>query len=200
VYTTLIKVEANQDTVQFFPDPRWDNDVDNGQDGKGPKALASKLDVKAWYQAINNPDSQEPYPLTYYFARDISKDPPYKAGPYYLFGTDADKDDDNPGTTVDDSTYVKGLEKYKTNTIGKGKETITNITIKHEMDSSVIAQYYSWYFYGSEGLDNYSDGVLPDSQTLYDPSAPNTEPEYFGPKAAQSKKTKVSGNWINGNK
>jgi len=191
VYATLLKVEADQ-SIDFFPDPRWDNDVDNGVGG--PKQLAKELKVKAWYQAINDASVQKDYELTYFHADGVDK--PYKAGPYYLFAI-SDSIDDETGA-VEDSTYKKGYEKYKTNTLGKGKETRTNVTIRHEMSSLIIAQYYAQYFYGSSAGD-YLNGVLPDSQTLYDPTLTNKEAGFFGPKAEQSKKTKVSVNWVNKN-
>jgi len=157
-FTLLTGVTANVDIVDFWPNPKWDNDKDNGEGG--PAELAKKLDVKAHYTAVNAPDQQREYTLKYYHAPDIwfRKDgginynalwelvlgkssqfygPYYKTGPYYIFAADGDTEDDLdlwPNEDIGDntSTYAKGYLKYQNNQ-AKNKATLTNVVVKHEM-------------------------------------------------------------------
>jgi len=178
VYAKLMGVTvepAKGDTVRHWPDPQWDNDVDNGRGG--PVALANLLNVKATYASINHPDKQTDKELEYWH---IAEPPYYKAGPYYLFATDETivdfKEDES------ESTYSKGYTKYLAN-LSKGKnETTTNVTVRHEMSSDVI-----YALYGNH---------LPDMWTDYNSGAESKDPEYYGPKQEQSKKAKIPVTWI----
>jgi len=200
VYATLVKIEAPQST-DFWPDPYADNDVDNGTGGAA--ALADKLDaeggVKAWYQAINDSSDQEPVTLKYWPSyRKAGGDRPYGTGPYYIFASTADRNDNsadgNEASSEDydtESTYAKGVQKYINNS-QKGKATTTNITIRHLMnvwidlnaenpytsDDSVyysgITNYYSDYFRDKAVEDGYDERdwpgypLLPNGYNVYD--------------------------------
>jgi len=117
VFTTLKSVNVTP-AVRFWPDPNWDNDVDNGVGG--PAHLASQIDVTATYQAINSgktsdvtlhywdpsiyPDEVEWFsPASGYgYASSYHWGRPYGAGPYYLFDTNSEN---IPGDDDFDSKY-----------------------------------------------------------------------------------------------
>jgi len=156
VYTTLLRVEATPNPVDHWHDPTWDNDVDNGPGG--PAALASKLEVKGFYQAINDPSKTTDHILTYLWS---SGSPPYyRTGPYYIFGSDEtiDDEDETDGMEAPDqyggtSTYAKGVQKYLNNK-AKGKDTTTNVVIRHSLGVEEIVGYWTanyWAYYWSLG-------------------------------------------------
>jgi len=211
VFTKLIRIDpiAQQD---FYPDPKWDNDIDNGEGG--PSTLAGQLaPVQAIYQALNDASAQEPVTLTYYW--DVARPNPatstglwpiYGSGPYYEFATSEDIDDEDEADSVvpgepytGDSTYAKGYLKYLNNNI-KGKPTVTNITIRHKVTSDAITEAYELIFKGRYTGSNpwpyYPNGLLPSGQVVYDPTATSKDAPVFGPKISQNKKTKVSVNWL----
>jgi len=246
VYTTLKSVTSDPaDLVDnFWPNPDWDNDVDNG-DG-GPLALSRRIKVTATYAS---PDGQKQgtYDLIYWWDEDAKKQLrkndhieyvyDYKAGPYYLFANDQNTredpdeigdDPDNWDGAENDSTYLKGYKKYLDNVKKKKYETTTKVTFLHEMDSDVITRFYAYLFgkrwqdedgglvkdnngdlqfskWGDifdwenydwvNGHDGVKLGVLPDSRHRYDTSD-SKQAEFFGPKAAQKKKNKVSVQWV----
>jgi len=186
--------------VRFWPDPKWDNDVDNGKGG--PAALAKKLTVMATYQAVNDANVQKDTELEYWH---INEPPRYKAGPYYLFATDQDTDDETD--TTGDSTYKKGYDKYKA-ALAKGKtEVTTNVTVRHEMDSYEIGMLYGYKITAPSVPplpSEYKDAngiwwqlLLPDGVTEFNSGAESRDPEIYGPKAQQSKKGKIAVTWVN---
>jgi len=216
VYTTLVKIEA-EPAVTFYPDPYRDNDVDNGTGG--PAELARKLNVMATYQAINNPEKYLEKKLSYWYGvgfddRKDALDTVHKTtenpkgdypnyGAFYLFGTEYDdvipNTNGTPAENVDNaSTYGKGFKKY-TDNLKKGKETTTNVTIKHTIAVQDIAWYYDRKFKTSSlGLSN---GILPDGYHPYSPLgaiSDEDESKNFGPKVSQSKKWKVAVTWVPG--
>jgi len=162
VYATLVKVEVTP-SITFWPDPSWDNDVDNGPGG--PLELSKQIEVKALYSAINDASNQEYVTLTYW--HDPSVNRPYGTGPYYLFGTDPTIEEQyeqdyvmEAGETYGgDSTYLKGYQKYLNNLL-KGKETTTNVTVRHNV--TVYTENPVWYngVKVMEGLTTYYEDVF----------------------------------------
>jgi len=185
VYATLLKLEATP-AITFWPNPAWDNDVDNGVGG--PLELSKQIEVKAWYAAINDANQQKDIILTYFFANPYR---PYKTGPFYLFGTSEDKDDEDEIEPIepsygyaDDSTYAKGFQKYLDNQI-KGKETKTNVTVRHAVSVWVdhndplqvtsngdgITNYFESVFKARYNLTGtYYYGMLPNGWSPYNPN------------------------------
>jgi len=263
VYTVLLRVNAEPE-VEFWPNPKWDNDVDNGKGG--PSELAKKLNVTATYRAINNAELTIDIPLKYWWDEkenewpwpvSYTEDGKTKAsggvfrsgwgtGPYFVFGADdatkdeywadylieeSDPDDpenssliatdvrENGDTYTGDSTYVKGYQKFLTNS-AKGKATTTKVTVRHFVSVEEIAGQYNdkfrtrfynyWNSHWDERPDNWtvwvspSAGMLPNGYHYYDPQVtkgPFKDDENgrnFGPKVNQSKKAKISVKWING--
>jgi len=238
VYTTLKSVTTDPADVieKFWPNPDWDNDVDNG-DG-GPLELSRRVKVTATYASPDGND-QETYDLIYWHDVDkkkqLVKDDflsdsvwdwyPYKAGPYYLFASDADiyedpddigDDPDRWGDNYTESTYLKGYKKYLDNVNKKKYETNTKVTFLHEMSSDTITYFYAWLFanrwyndgywsdaegrvvYWREVLDSSGSPqwqILPNSLYIYD-TTDSKQPQAFGPKAEQKKKNKVTVNWV----
>jgi hypothetical protein len=212
VFTILKKIEANVDPVDFWPDPRWDNDVDNGEGG--PVALSKLLDVRATYEAINNPGELKEITLDYWWDKTkVSK--PWSTGPYYIFSKDIEDDDweadyisvtggydyriGGPGQQyAGDNTYVKGYQKYLNNVVKKGPETVTTtkVSVLHQVNLDVLTQWYDSYFWG--GL--YLNGVLPNAWNYYVSTATkgpfSTPGRNFGPKLNQKKKAKVTVDWV----
>jgi len=151
VYTGLVKVDT-QPTIRFWPDPKWDNDLDNGPGG--PKHLADELKVTATYRAVDDASDVWEVELMYFwgdtdwdaerglwvYTKDRSRRA-YGEGPYYVFSSNKDLDDEDeeeqviqgeaPTTESPESTYVKGYQKYRNNLIKNKLETTTNVTIRH---------------------------------------------------------------------
>jgi len=161
VYATLLKVEATP-SLNFWPDPTWDNDVDNGLGG--PLQLSKQIEVKALYAAINNSEDQEYKTLTYWY--DPSVKDPYKTGPYYLFAGVEDTDDEDEADPMEpggpsysgDSTYAKGYQKYLNNGL-KNKETTTNVTVRHTI-SAYTESDDTKYIHNNGVIDNNDNGTL----------------------------------------
>jgi hypothetical protein len=136
VFTVLKTVTTNQDPVDFWPDPKWDNDVENGTGG--PLALSKKLTVEATYQSINKESTQKTIELTYFF--DLAKKskwdpaierdygytgwPDYRTfwqvgwgtGPYYVFSTDEsgpDMDEEDEADYVDANSANIDFDDYR---------------------------------------------------------------------------------------
>jgi len=136
VFTVLKAVTADVDPVQFWPDPKWDNDVDNGEGG--PLELSRRLNVKATYQAINNADLQKDIDLVYFFDKaksslwypslerrwdgtsavnPVTNLPTFwqvgwGTGPYYIFSKEA-ADTDDDADYVDSNSLISGYEDYR---------------------------------------------------------------------------------------
>jgi len=116
VFTTLKSVQVDP-SVDFWPNPTWDNDVYNGP--AGPKALADKIKVTATYQAINNADAQENIDLIYFWDFDkVAKNfyevygaglAALKTGPYYIFASKdhEETDDENDAEFADNGGVTR---------------------------------------------------------------------------------------------
>jgi len=153
VYATLLKLEATP-SITFWPDPTWDNDIDNGE--RGPIELSKQIEVKAWYAAINDANDQQDIVLTYFWDPDRDPNTPYKTGPYYLFAASEDVNDEDeaderepggPGYSGT-STYAKGYQKYLNNYLkGKG-ETTTKVTVRHDISAYTALENILWVKYG----------------------------------------------------
>jgi hypothetical protein len=232
VYTVLKTVTANQDPVQFWPDPKWDNDVDNGTGG--PLELSRKLTVEATYQSINKESDQKTIELTYYWEPKANKyatpweavrpytDQYWGTGPYYIFSKEIEEDDweadyvfvnsggivwdyrvGGPGQQyTGDNTYVKGYQKYLNNQVKKGPDavTATKVTVRHWVSVDVLTQEYNNMWYPGTYGTVYPNGILPNSWNYYLATATkgpySTPGRNFGPKLAQTKKGKVTVNWV----
>jgi len=165
VYTVLVRVNATQE-VDFWPNPAWDNDIDDGPGG--PEELAKRLEVTATYKAVNNEKVIE-WPLAYYHdtsrwwyahktdsglfnpawwqspnnIKDFSEfaGPHYYTGPYYLFATDwatADLGDD-----IDSSQDLQ--DAYADSTYAKGyKKYLDNLAKNKPTTTNVVVRHDIW--------------------------------------------------------
>jgi hypothetical protein len=118
VFTILKAVVPEVDSVEFWPDPTWDNDVDNGPGG--PVELSRRMTIKATYQAVNDASVQKEIELAYFWdqAKTTKFDPPWTktrtipsvafnntywwgTGPYYIFSKDLEDDEFEADYTLD---------------------------------------------------------------------------------------------------
>jgi len=175
VYTTLIGVSAVSKSggdIYFDPIAKRDNDIDYGLPGSA--GLASLLDVKASYQAYNDPSKQEDIPLEYLgtlLHRWKNEDPSLtEYVPYYEFGSTMTTEEIG-GEDVDfyhgddkyDSAYAKWFTAWK-----KGKkETITRaVAVIHGIR---LFEYGSKPMTPAEWEQNYPG--------IFDPAV--SDPDYF---------------------
>jgi len=169
--------------------------------------LASKLEVKATYTAINDPSKQETKDLTYWYAVEnwtqegqFGTTPTWGGtfnssyfGPYYWFSSpDVSGDPDlvdeyyrEPDDATDaDSTYSKGFDKWL-NAKG-GKDVTTKLTIVHRILTADVAAFYQFKFaddyntaYGGGGSTIYNSPILPDGYHWFNAAAESGTPAWI---------------------